>query len=262
MKRLLTLFGTIIAIVAIIGCEGETTLTAPTVDYEADADGAELALTITENPDADGYIIYGDDAVLDTVTTLTYNVTTPVKLVEVTAYAGEDESDATQIDCAPVITTSLTLYGNSDPAADHPSGMGFNSSGTAVAIPLSDSSSWPSLDFYLNDANPNIGPVDLTSPNVHTPVYNDKFNGSIENGTDFDALDITDELNAGYSDQTGLAENAVYSLWIDPDAAGYTADDHFGKMQVESITGSAAPYTLVLTFAYQPILGLRWVVTP
>lgn len=251
MKRLLTLFGTVIAIIAIIGCEGETTLTAPDVDYEADADGAELALTITEVTDADGYIIYGDGEVLDTVTALTYNVTTPAKLIEVTAYAGEDESDATQIDCAPTTTTSLTLYGLSDPDTTHFSGLTFNAtSGTAVTISATSANS-ATVDYVFDDLN------FTTMTLVNSGYYwsNSKLNTSGDDGTDFDA--VTSCKLTGYSDQTTLAVNGVYDLWIS-NSMTWTDQDHFGKVKIESIAGSVA----TITVAYQLIGGLRWVVTP
>jgi len=259
MKKLLTLFGTVIALVALIGCESSVTLEAPVVTYTVDNDGADLVLTWTEVTDADGYIIYGDGVVLDTVTALTYTVTTPVALVEVTAYSGDTESDADQIDCEAVVTSSITVYGMSDTSSAHPSGLQFTATGTAVPLAV-QSSNYPDLDFVFDDRSP-LTTITLVSPGDFNPQLNPEDNASAESGTDFNALQIAADLG-NYNTQRALSNQAVYSLWIDPDAGGYTTDDHFGKMKIESISGSTAPYTVVITCAYQLITGLRWVVTP
>jgi hypothetical protein len=264
MKRILGLSIALVAILVLVGCEEEVTLVAPNVTIQVIDNGATIRLTWTEVTDADGYYIYRDGVIVDTIdeaTTTTYDADTPAQLYEVSAYAGENESATDQIDCGPVETTSLTVYGNSDPNPAHPSGFGFNTSGTAVPLALSDSTNWPDLDYYLNDANPTQGLIDIVSPGDHVPAYNDQENASSNSGTDYDGLDIADAPGS-YSTQTELAENAVFSLWIDPDGDGWGAtNDHFAKMQVESISGATAPYTVVITCAYQTIPGLRWVVT-
>jgi hypothetical protein len=227
------------------------TLEAPDVDYEATAEGAELTLTITEVTDADGYIIYGDGVVLDTTTALTYDVTTPAKLVEVTAYAGDNESDATEIDCAPTLTTSLTVYGLSDPDTTHFSGLAFNAtSGTAYTISAVSSNS-TTVEYVFDDDT--FTPMNLVNSGYYWS--NSKLNTSGADGADFDAVDIC--MMTGYSDQTELAVNGVFDLWIS-NSMTWTDEDHFGKMKIESITGSVA----TITVAYQLIPGLRWVVTP
>jgi hypothetical protein len=254
MKRLLTLLGTIIALVALIGCESNVTLTAPDVSYVPTNDGAELALTITEVTDADGYIIYADGVVLDTITALTYNVTTPAMLVEVTAYAGDQESDATQIDCSCQETASLHIWGSGDPSPADPSGFGFNASGVATAYSVSDSTNYPFIDFWIHS-------VSATEQEFASPSqagYNTEVNTTKNSGsTDYDATTICD-APGGYTAPTTIAANAVYYFWIDPDDDGWgSSNDYFGKISVDGVNG----YDCTLTIAYQPIAGLRWVVT-
>jgi hypothetical protein len=252
MKKLLALSIALAAILIMVGCESTPSLTAPDVSYTVTSEGAELTLTITEVTDADGYIIYGDGVVLDTIAAAgTYVVTTPAKLVEVTAYSGDTESDATQIDCAPTTTTSLTVYGLSDPDTTHFSGLTFNAtSGTAVTI-SAVAGNQSTVEFVFDDLN------FTTMTLVNSGYYwtNNKLNTSGDDGTDFDA--VTTCLLTGYSDQTTLAVNGVYDLWIS-NSMTWTDTDHFGKVKIESIAGSVA----TITVAYQKIGGLRWVVTP
>lgn len=259
MKKLLTLGFSLVALFALIGCEGEVTLDTPDVDYVVEDEGATLALSWDEITDATGYIIYADGVVVDTVELTSFDATTPAALYEVVAYAGEDVSDPGEVDCAPVVTTSITVYGNSDPEIDHPSGLGFNLSGTAVPLALSDSANWPSLDYYFDDAT--YAGLYLFSPSDHSPAYNGEINAAIEHGADFDAVTIADAPGSGYSTQCALGSGGVYALWVDPDGNNWSDSDNFGKMQVESISGTTAPYTAVITTAYQMIHGLRWVVT-
>ena len=258
MKKLITLSFAIIAVIMLTGCEESVTLDTPDVDYTVADSGATLTLSWVEITDADGYIIYADGDSIDEITTTTYDATVPAAEYEVTAYAGEDESDPATIDCAPVVTSNITVYGMSDTSTAHPSGLQFTTSGTAVAISV-QSSNYPDLDYLFDDRSP-LTTITIISPDDYVPPYNDEENTTAASGTDFHALDIAADFG-NYSTQRALADQAVYSLWIDPDHAGYTTDDHFGKMKIESITGSAAPYTVVITAAYQPIAGLRWLVT-
>ena len=263
MKKLFGIAIAMAALIILVGCEGEVTLDTPSVTYEVGDNGGSLTLTWVEITDADGYYIYADDAVVDTLddpTTTTYTTSTPAQVYGVTAYAGSDESTADEVDCTPVETMNITVYGNSDPAPDHPSGIGFTTSGNCVTLALSDSTNWIDIDFYFDDANFTF--ITIVSPSDHLPnPYNDEENFTSDSGTDYDGLDIADPSGT-YISQRTLAEGAVLSLWIDPDHDGWDDEnDHFGKMSIESISGSAAPYSAVITVAYQPVAGLRWVVT-
>jgi hypothetical protein len=258
MKKLLALSIAFAAILVMVGCESSTTPDQPTVTYTVITNGAGLTLTWSADANADGFIIYHDDVAVDTVVGTTYTDTVPCKVVGVTAYAGDLESAADEIDCTPTTTTSLTVYGNSDPLPTHPSGFTFNAtSGTGVVVSL-DSTNWSTLEFYFADASP-FTVLTLVNPGDHVPPYNSKLNTSGLDGTDFNAVEIC--KLTGYNTQTGLATNNVYDLWLSSSAT-WQDTDHFGKMKIESITGAAAPYTAVITVAYQPVAGLRWIVTP
>ena len=258
MKKLLALTIAFVAIMMIVGCESATTPDTPAVTATVITNGAGLTLTWSADDNADGFIIYHDDVAVDTVDGTSYTDTVPCKVIGVSAYAGDLESDPDEINCTPTTTTSLTVYGNSDPDPAHHSGLTFNAtSGTGVTTSL-DSTNWTALDFYFADASP-FTVLTLVNPGDHTPPYNSKLNTSGLDGTDFDAVIIC--KLTGYNTQTDLATNNVYDLWLSSSAT-WTDQDHFGKMKIESITGSTAPYTAVVTVAYQKVAGLRWCMTP
>ena len=255
MRRLLGLAITMVALVALTGCEGEEALDSPDVTYTVLDEGATLRLEWLEITDADGYYIYADGAVIDTIddpATTIYDAVTPAKLYEVTAYAGEDESAADEIDCAPVVTASLDVWDTDEPAPN-PSGFGFNSSGTAVSYVLSDPDNWPFIDYYIHGG----ATTEFYSP--HHGGYNDEVNVTKNSGsTDFDAVTIAD-APGGYLSITAVVSGAVYYFWIDPTDNGWDdATDNFGKIKVEAIDGNK----VTMKLAYQPIAGLRWCVTP
>ena len=254
MKRVLSLVGLVAVAALIAGC-GEAPTGAPSVDYVAIEEGAQLRLTWTEVVDAEGYKIYVDDVEVADITGTSYDVEGPAKEVEVSAYGAGEETAPWSLDTSPEITASLTVYGRADTASDHPSGFGFVTDGTAVAYALSDSSTWPNLDFYLDDADYTV--MTLCSPDERD--YNDEENASSEAATtDFDEVDVADPPGT-YLTSREMAVNAVYSIWVDPNANGWDAEnDNFGKIKVLSISG----HEVTLKLAYQKVEGLRWVVTP
>lgn len=252
MKRLFGLAIAMIALVALVGCEGEEALDSPDVTYTVLDEGATLRLEWFEITDADGYYIYADDEVIDSTTNLVYDATVPAKVYGVAAYAGDDESAVDEIDCAPVITASLDVWDTDQPAPD-PSGFGFNSSGTAVSYVLSDPDNWPFIDYYIHGG----ATTEFYSP--HHGGYNDEVNVTKNSGlTDFDATDIAD-APGGYLSITAVNSGAVYYFWIDPTDNGWDdATDNFGKIKVEAIDGNK----VTMKLAFQRIAGLRWCVTP
>jgi len=260
MKKILGLTIAFIAILGLVGCEDTVTLTAPVVDYTVADNGATLSLTWDAIGGADGYIIYADGEVIDTVTTTSFDATVPAMAYAVTAYAGADnESDPDEVNCAAVKTASnLTVYGLSDPETGHNSGLGFTASGTAVTYSVV-AANYADLDYIFDDLN--YTNLTLTSPNGYDPVFNDEKNMGVDTDVmDFDAVTIANAPGA-YSTVTAFEANTVYALFMDQDDDGWdTTDDHFGKIFAVSVTGPS-PYTAVITVAYQPIAGLRWLVT-
>ncbi|MBE0433081.1 hypothetical protein IBX73_06395 [candidate division WOR-3 bacterium] len=255
MKRLFGIAIAMIALVALVGCEGEVALDSPDVTYTVIDQGATLRLSWIEITDADGYYIYADGVVIDTIdnpSITTYDAETPAKLYEVTAYSGEDESAADEIDCAPVITASLDVWDTDQPAPD-PSGFGFNSVGTAVAYTLTNQDNWPFIDYYIHGG----ATTEFWSP--HHGNYNDEVNVTKNSGlSNFDAITIAD-APGGYLSINPVNSGAVYYFWIDPTDNGWDAStDYFGKIKVEAIDGNK----VTMKLAFQPIAGLRWCVTP
>ncbi|HID31947.1 MAG TPA: hypothetical protein EYP24_01035 [bacterium (Candidatus Stahlbacteria)] len=256
MRRYLPL---VYAAIFIFACKGAVELTAPDVTYEVTADGGGLSLSWSEQEDAEGYIIYADDVAIDTVTDLSYEMTTPARIVKVTAYAGEEESDAWTGDFTPV-QSSATVWGLSDPDPDHPSGLGFSTAGQAVTYAVSDTSNWPSIDFVFDDKN--VTPLNIVTPNHswynNGQGLNSEYNYTSDNqNVTFDSLDIAPKPG-NYYDAKELVVNGVFASWIDPDGgASPDANDNFIKFQVLKISGSEVQ----INIAYQMEGGLRWLVT-
>jgi hypothetical protein len=258
MKKTLGLAIVFAALMMFIGCEEEITLLAPVVDYTVIANGSTVRLSWVEIEDADGYYIYADGVVIATIdeaTTTSYDVINPAQVIAVAAYAGDDTSATDEVDCTPVETTNLTVYALSDPDTAHPSGLSFTASGTAVGMSVV-SANYDDLDYIFDDVN--FTGLTLASPNAYSPVYNDEKNMAVDTDSiDFDAVVIANAPGV-YSTQTQLAENAVYALFMDQDDDNWDTDsDYFGKMKVESIAGTV----ITITVAYQPVTGLRWLVT-
>lgn len=254
MKKILGLSIVFAALLVFVGCEDAVTIATPTVTITVATNGATLSLSWTEVTDADGYYIYMDGVLVETIdepTTTTYSATTPAQLYEVSAFAGDDESATSQIDCEPVETTSLDVW-DTDQAAPDPSGWGFNTSGTAVSYQVSDPANHPLIDYYIHGG----ATTQFWSP--HDGNFNNEVNVTKNSGgTDYDDTDIADAPGA-YSTQTDVVSGAVYYFWIDPTNNGWDdATDYFGKIKVQAIDGNK----VTMTLAYQTIAGLRWCVT-
>lgn len=254
MKKLLGLTLAFAALLVMVGCDGEITLDTPDVDYTVTDTGATLKLSWVEIADADGYYIFADGVAIDTLddpATITFSATTPAAVYGVQAYAGEDVSGTDEINCAPQVTPGLDVWGNAEPPPN-PSGFGFNTSGTAVAYQLSDSTNWPLIDYYIASGTPK----QFLSPH-HYP-YNNEVNTTKNSGsTTFDDIDIAD-APGGYTSPTDITNGAVYYFWIDPTNNGWdNSTDYFGKIKIEAIDGEK----VTMKIAYQKIAGLRWCVT-
>jgi len=237
---------------------GGSSLTTPSVSYEVQNYGMILHLYWVAIPTADGYYIYADGNRVYSTTSNSYDASSPAIYYAISAYRGTAESQQDTVDCSLVVTSNINVWGWTDPDPNHPSGMGFDVNGVAVALSTSDSINRPYIDYYFDDGN--YPELTMVSPHVHN--YNNKVDRSVNSGlTDFHALTIADSTNNYYIENT-LVSNAVYALWMDPNNNGWDPMvDHFAKMKVVAIYGSSAPYQAVLTFAFQRIHGLRWLVT-
>ncbi len=246
-----------------IHCGGGVILTVPDVTYVVTDSGSTLSLTWDEVKDAEGYIIYGNAVILDTVQTLSYVVEAPVALVEIKAYSGNEVGDPDQISCIPVTTYSLQIWGANDTASSHPSGLSFGSDGQAEAIMINDSLNYPAIDYIFEDRPSFTTEFEIFSPNSYTLPYNIENNmAAITDVSNYNSLCMA-YASSACSTHAALDTDFVYSLFLDKDNNGWDAEsDHFGKMQVLSITSdSVQHHAAVVTITYQPIAGLRWVVT-
>jgi len=248
MRYLLPLLG--VAVVLFIGCTSPVKVAAPNVQVAAVDTGKTLRLTWAAVTDAQGYYVYLDTGSKITLasTVTTYDVTYPNKTISVTAYNSSGESDKATT-TTTTISSTITVDNVAGSGANH--AFYFNTSGTALAIPLTDVSD---MDFVLDTTN---GGTELRSPDQYSPPYNSKDNSSATTTTSFANYDIA-EAPGGYLTARPILDGNVMALWMDPTNNGWTTDDHYAKMQVAIPTGSN---TATLTLAYQTIGGLRWVLS-
>lgn len=251
MRFILPVLGALL--ILIVSCQPPVTPGTPSVEYEATETGANLRLTWTAVTDAQGYYVYLD-GVKNTVTTLSYDVTTPTKLIEVTAYNGSEESGAWSLNTSVVETENLMVYTTAEATqANH--AFYFTSSGSALAIPLTQATD---IDFVV-DTSGTVTNVQLRSPDSYTPHYNDKDNAAaLASTTVLDSLKSAPAPGV-YNTVQPISGDAVYSLWIDPTNNGWSKDDdHFAKAKV---VGSIVDNKVTLTLGYQKIPGLRWLIS-
>ena len=232
------------------GCDTLVTLDKPNVAYEAVNSGATLRLTWTSITDAKSYEIKTAESTYNTVST-SFDVTYPTTSIEVRAINGTDQSDPFTVNCAVVPTASITVYGKSDPEPTHPSGIGFNTDGTAIAVSVTNQAS--EVEFVMDDES-YTGSTYLMSPIAYSPPVNSWGNASQDAGAEFDAVTIAPGTG-NYNTQQALAQNGNYAAWLDHNNdSAIDANDHFAKLKILSINGTLVTVKL----AYQKIGGLRW----
>lgn len=256
MLRRSTLVVALAAMVLFVGtgCDTMVTLTKPNVTTEAVNTGGALRLTWTAVTDASSYEIKTDDSTYTTTGT-SFDVTKPSGTIEVRAVAGDDKSDPTIINCKVVETSSLVLYGRSDPDPNHASGLAFTGSGAASAMSLSDANK-PSIDFVCEDVT--ITPVGFANAGDYLWPGNAKVNTLMDaGGTDYDAFKLA--AASGYISQLAIANNGVYALWLSTSQT-WTTSDHFCKAKIISIEDVSGVKKVTLKVAYQKIGGLRWLI--
>ncbi len=251
MKYLVPILGAIGLL--IVSCQPIVTLEKPNVAATPTDDGGKLSLSWNAITDADGYYIYLDGVKYDSTTSTNYVVSTPAQIVEVSAYAGDEESDKWKGDYTPVVN-SVTVYGLSDPSPEHPSGLQLKDAG-AIALSLEEANK-PNIDYVFDD-KAYAPAMYLINAGDYEGWPNTKGNASADaQTTDFDAVDIAPAPGV-YNTQTEIATNGVYYLWLDRDNNQKTEGDNFGKLQVLSISD----HKVEIKVAYQKFAGLRWVKT-
>lgn len=251
MKKLTLIVGLAIAALY-VGCDQISDLDEPTVTATAIESGAKLRLAWTAVTDAEGYKVKVDDSTYTVAKTIySYDVTGPAKLIKVWAYNGSITSPEWELDCAAVVTTSITVYGKSDADPNHPSGFGFNTDGQGVAYSLTNQAA--SVDFVIDDVF-SAGDIQFASPVACTPPVNDWGNASQDALADFDAITLAPGTG-NYQTRQNVLEGGTYACWLDHnDDGAIDVTDHFAK--VKEISANGAQLTLKL--AYQKVGGLRW----
>jgi len=248
MKHLPEILGALLLLV--ISCTKPVTLDPPTVSYTPIDDGTKLHLSWLAVTNATEYHVYVD-GVKSVIASGTYSfdVTGPARLIEVSAVEVSSEGSRWSLTTAVQKTTNLTVYTPID-AQQINHAFYFDTAGTAVAIPLSRPSD---IDFAL-DTSQTVTDIELRSPDSCNPQYNTKSNSTADAGvTNFADLKIAPAPGV-YSKVHTISLDSVYSLWLDPGANGWSADDHVAKIKVEAISGTAVTFTV----GYQKIAGLRW----
>ena len=235
-KHLTAIMGAVLLLA--ISCNKPAALEPPTVSYTPIDDGTKLHLTWLAVVNATEYHVYVD-GVKSVVASGTYSfdVTGPAKLIEVAAADVSGEGDKWSLTTAVRKTTNVTVYTPVDPQQINHA-FYFDTTGTAVAIPLSRPSD---VDFVLDTLTTDI---QLRSPDLYTPPYNAESNSSADAGVaNFADLEIAPAPGV-YAKVRTIHLDSVYSLWLDPGANGWSADDHVAKIKVVAISGTAVTFTV------------------
>jgi hypothetical protein len=228
-------------------------LARPNVSYDVIDVGGKLRLYWSAVPYAIEYEVDADETTF-TTRALSFDVQSPAKLVKVYAVAGNVKSDPATIDCGVVETSSLVLYGISDPDPNHTPGLAFSSNGSASALTLDDANK-TSLDFVCDDSN--VTPVGLVNAGDYGWYQNSKVNTLMDAGTtDYDAFG--EAAASGYTTQLGIRADGVYAMWLSR-SQSWTTSDHFCKTKIISIEDVGGVQKVTLKVGYQLIGGLRWV---
>lgn len=143
----------------------------------------------------------------------------------------------------------VEVHATDHPNPDDPAGFGFAEDGIAIAYDLSDTTTWPYVDFFIVDFGG--GSLAIAGPEVHEPPLNEKMNGVT------DPLRISyEDLNLapsdGYYTYSDIMTGGVYALWI----GVYEADAHYAKLRVMDVDG----FKVTLKLACQTVAKLRWLV--
>jgi len=238
----------------VISCGQPVSLVVPTVSHTPVNDGTTLRLTWTMVEHATGYTVYVDGVPHSVISGIySYDVSSPAKLIQISAVAKSSESDKWSLTTTVKKTSNVAVYSMADSQQINKA-FYFDATGTAVAIPLTQASD---VDFVL-DTTQTVGAIQLRSPNSYTPVYNTKHSSSAAASVpNLNDLTIAPATGANYSPARTISANSVYALWLDPGDDGWSAEDHFAKIRVEALSGTS----VTLTTEYQMVPGLRWLIS-
>ena len=266
MMRTKLLIAAAALLLVLAGCKLEVTLEAPENLHwvSVSSDGGSLTIAWDEVTDAEGYRIYADDELVDEVATPQATVDQPCAIIKVVPYKGDDQGDAATLNVAPV-EGSITIYERS---AEGPSALGWDAQGNAASYSVTDTAHFLDFDLYIDDftaGETNAAEIHWVSPsyNHFGDAFNDTATGFKQApSTDFDGEQIADAPGTGYEAPYSsfyLEEGQVYFVWVDIEPCGSVNDgDYFAKLKVKAISPDGE---VQLAYAFQPVSGLRWLVT-
>jgi len=249
MRYLAPVLGALLILIA--SCTMVTVPGKPDVSPSVVSNGTTLRLTWTAVAGATGYYIYYDNATThDTaITSTSIDISTPYKVVDVTAYNSAGESDKYTLDLTAVVTQNLTAYAYSD--ASPLNSFGFTTDGNCVVYDDTDPSNNSKIAYAFIDTTTS-GRIPLALWGSNEMGWNTTYGFSVAStGTDFDAYTMADTTT--YNTMTDISANGLYGLWI-AGSTTWSATDHFAKIKIISVAGN----TITFEVAYQTQAGLRW----
>jgi len=246
-------------VVLFTGCEeGLGPETPKNLAIQAAEDGASVKLTWDAVEDVDGYIVYFNDAVLDTTTSTEYTHSNPEATGDyaVSSYRGDEESDkSSTVSDKPQITPTVDVYEIGVP--DQNSGFGWSTlTGEGTTYSMADASHAGEIDLYFtNWAVGYAGNYDIASP---SEVLNDagaswlagtsgwRTTGIVKLTEGFD--DVKTLPSTGYENyQENIVQGGAYGV--------FTQDGYYGMVEIKSVSPENG--LVELRTAFQKVKGLR-----
>jgi hypothetical protein len=252
MKYLVAIPGALLLLA--VSCT--STLYQPIVSYAPVPGGDTLRLTWGPVPGAAGYYVCLDSTTRDTVAHCdSFDVTVPTRLIQVSAF-DDSGHESSRWELNTLITqTDNILVCTTDDAADTLHAFYFDSLGVAWPAPID---SGANIDFVLDTA---ADTVQLRSPNTYTPPYDAMNDATVQASTsNFDSL-LAAPAPGAYNTTTTFGSGVLYAGWLDPTDNGWSDDDHFVKIQIVSISPYNSGAAVTINTGYQPIGGLRWLLS-
>ncbi|MEO0279307.1 MAG: hypothetical protein ABIM98_06070 [candidate division WOR-3 bacterium] len=255
MKKILILSGLFIAIIYFAACNGEEEIATPNARITQILNqGGGLRFEWDPVDGADGYRVYVDGTQQYQGTNTYFEWTNPAKIIEIVAYAGDKESNPKSFNFTPVSRTGQELWERS---ASGNSAYGWNSDGIGTSYSILDQNNFSQFDFYLDDltsGSTDPANIYLVSPNYN--AFGNPFNNT-ETAFAVGTADIAPAPGNYYTPttQNPIVQGETYFLWIDHSANGWSDDDNFVKITINSI-GSDGRVTF--DYWFQKYGGLRW----
>lgn len=239
------------------GCETTTPPTpgAPT-NFLAEGYGDGTQLKLMWDPPAgetapDGYILYFQGAVVDTIRGSTQYIHNPggmTGLYQLTAYTEDGgESDPVSLSSDPVVTQVQITLAELNSAGN--SGLGFTESWTATSYPMADPAAPDNVDFYFTDGSPGstglfqyiASPDKVVDPTFENgrpssvPTTGWRHNRIKENG-------VSNGIVQSFTDDYDFANtNSTYGFAVSRDNNWY-----YGYLELGSVTQTQATVTKVV----------------